>query len=72
MQQGLGWLRWSVDQFWAATLDELTQAVIGYGETRGVRPEGALPLPEDTIDRLIAMVERAEAEEAEAAAENAR
>jgi hypothetical protein len=39
MQQALGWLRWSPDQFWGSTLAELTAAVAGYLETRGVDPQ---------------------------------
>jgi hypothetical protein len=65
MEQGLGWLRWSVDEFWSATLEELTRAIIGYGETRGVKPQGRLPLPDSDYDRLIGMIEDEMAREQE-------
>jgi hypothetical protein len=67
MQQGLGWLRWSVTDFWNATLEEFSNAVIGFGESRGVKPEGQMPLPEEEYDRLIRMVEDEVEKEAEAA-----
>jgi hypothetical protein len=57
MEQGMGWLRWSAEQFWAATLDELTHAIVGFGEARGVKADSELPLPEEDYDRLIAMVD---------------
>jgi hypothetical protein len=58
-----------VSEFWDATLEELHHAVIGYAETRGVKPEEDLPLPKDDYDNLIAMVEEEMArEEAEAKA----
>jgi hypothetical protein len=65
MEQGLGWLRWTPDQFWEATLEEITRAIIGYAETRGVKPEGRLPLPESDYDRLINMIENEMAREQE-------
>jgi hypothetical protein len=73
MEQGLGWLRWSPDQFWNATLEEVSRGIMGYIETRGGKPEGRLPLPDEDYDRLIAMAqeemerEAAEAREREAA-----
>lgn len=34
MEQGLGWLRWSPEQFWGATLAELTAGACGFLEAK--------------------------------------
>lgn len=42
MQQALGWLRWTPDAFWGATLAEIDNAIGGFlEEARGIEPRGA-------------------------------
>jgi hypothetical protein len=65
MQQGLGWLRWSVADFWEATLDELLAGIVGFAETRGAGSSDDKPLPNEQYDQLIAMVEKEMAAAAE-------
>lgn len=50
MQQAFGWLRWTPDAFWGATLAEIHSATIGYLETRGVAPRDAKA---DIYDELL-------------------
>lgn len=37
--QACGWLRWTPETFWNATLDEVSAAVYGYAESRGALPK---------------------------------
>ena len=50
MQQACGWLRWTPDAFWGATLAEIHSATTGYLETRGVAPRDARA---DVYDELL-------------------
>lgn len=60
MEQALGWLRWTPDAFWDATLAEVTAGVIGYMETRGqTRPNAKAK----TFDGLLDMIRQAQREE---------
>ena len=53
MQQACGWLRWTPDAFWDATLSELWAAVEGLLEwERNVEPPNVRA---DAFDRLLAM-----------------
>jgi hypothetical protein len=55
----LGWLRWTPDVFWNATLAEVTAGILGYLETRGVqRPNAKAPV----YDALLDMVRQAKRE----------
>lgn len=69
MQQGLGWLRWTVDEFWQATLQELHAGVMGFAESRGAKPDTDSPLPEEeeVYDRLLRLVAEEQEREDEAA-----
>jgi hypothetical protein len=64
MQQALGWLRWTPDAFWGATLAEIHSALTGYLETRGVTPPDS---KRAMFDNLLAMAREAKAEERRAA-----
>lgn len=70
MQQALGWLRWTPDQFWDATLSELFAAVAGLLEwERNVEPATERGV---MFDRLLEMAEaerRRESEERKARAQ---
>jgi hypothetical protein len=52
MQMALGWLRWTPDAFWGATMAELDNAIVGYMETRGVKPRTARVAELDELLRL--------------------
>lgn len=41
MEQALGWLGWTPDAFWGATLAEVTAGVMGYLETKGQARQSA-------------------------------
>lgn len=65
-QQALGWLRWTPDAFWSATLAEVDNAVQGYLEdTRGIEPRGSRDDLYDELKRIgDEAVAREKAEEA--------
>jgi hypothetical protein len=60
MQHALGWLRWTPDAFWGATLAEVDNAVVGYLETRGVQPRGAKAAMYDELLEIGRAAKRAE------------
>jgi hypothetical protein len=67
MQQGLGWLRWSTDQFWNATLQELHAGVIGFAESRGAKTDSPPSEEEEVYDRLLRLVKEEQEREDEEA-----
>lgn len=60
MEQGIGWLRWSPDDFWGATLAELTAGVMGYLETRGQKRPEPKAAQYDALLEMAAQARRAE------------
>lgn len=56
MEQALGWLRWTPEVFWDATLAELTAGILGYMETRGAeRPNAKASVYDDLQDFMRTM-----------------
>lgn len=67
MQQACGWLRWTPDAFWGATLAEIHSAITGFLETRGVAPRDAKADMYDELMEVARAAQRAEREGREAA-----
>jgi len=63
MQQALGWLRWTPDTFWNATLSELWAGLTGLQEwEHGVEPAEARALRYDSLLAMATAERRAEKE----------
>lgn len=61
MEQACGWLRWTPEAFWNATMDEVDAAVRGFAESKGVKKPTAMD--DGDMDDLIAHVKHAIREE---------
>lgn len=58
MRQGMGYLRWSPEQFWNSTLAELHAGLQGYAEARGwTKPGASRRLADSDYDELLALAE---------------
>lgn len=65
MQQAMGWLRWTPEAFWGATLAEIDNATQGYLEdTRGHEPRGSKSGMWDELREIGDAAVRAEREAA--------
>jgi hypothetical protein len=64
MQQAMGWLRWTPDAFWGATLADVHSGLTGFLETRGVAPPDA---KREAYDEMLAVAREAKREERRAA-----
>lgn len=73
MQQGLGWLDWTPDVFWNATLSELYAAIVGKREfVHAIPPIKHASELESKYGGLLEMVREAQRAEAKAANERNR
>jgi hypothetical protein len=57
MEQATGWLRWTPDAFWAATLAEVAAAVCGFVECRTGKN------PRERAERMARLYAEAKASE---------
>ena len=60
MEQALGWLRWTPEAFWGATLAEVTAGLVGFAEAKTGRRSSA---HNPGMDSLLDMARQARRDE---------